>query len=225
MILDIEIYQQRLEALEIDKEELVHEFYQMKNQHLIYQKDFRDVLNHPTYALPFLQPGRLIKISQKIGKQENETDFGWGIIVNFQKTFKKSKDGDLTAIGNEGPVYVLDVLLHCAPGTEAQNLPPNPSQKGEKGDLIVVPCSLQSINGLSSVRVYIPKEIKSQESRKQLLKTLFEVEKRFADKVPLLDPIKDMGIKDDAFLKLVQVFCIHSENRSFGKKNRNMRHR
>jgi ATP-dependent RNA helicase DOB1 len=41
--------------------------------------DFREVITHPTYALPFLQPGRLVKV-----KYQN-LDFGWGVVVNFEK--------------------------------------------------------------------------------------------------------------------------------------------
>jgi len=41
--------------------------------------DFRDVITHPNYCLPFLQPGRLLKVKwQKL-------DFGWGVIINYQK--------------------------------------------------------------------------------------------------------------------------------------------
>jgi len=41
--------------------------------------DFRDVITHPNYCLSFLQPGRLLKVKwQKL-------DFGWGVIINYQK--------------------------------------------------------------------------------------------------------------------------------------------
>ena len=41
--------------------------------------DFREVITHPTYSLPFLNNGRLVKV-----KHQN-LDFGWGVVVNFQK--------------------------------------------------------------------------------------------------------------------------------------------
>lgn len=43
------------------------------------KQDFRDVITHPTYSLPFLQPGRLVKIKYQ------DLDFGWGVIINYQK--------------------------------------------------------------------------------------------------------------------------------------------
>jgi len=41
--------------------------------------DFREVVTHPTYSLPFLQGGRLVTVKYKT------LDFGWGVIINFQK--------------------------------------------------------------------------------------------------------------------------------------------
>ena len=41
--------------------------------------DFREIVTHPTYSLPFLQAGRLVKV------RHGKLDFGWGVIVNYQK--------------------------------------------------------------------------------------------------------------------------------------------
>ena len=41
--------------------------------------DFREIVTHPTYSLPFLQPGRLVKVNYE------KLDFGWGVVINFQK--------------------------------------------------------------------------------------------------------------------------------------------
>jgi ATP-dependent RNA helicase DOB1 len=41
--------------------------------------DFREVITHPTYALPFLQAGRLVKVEYQ------KLDFGWGVVINFEK--------------------------------------------------------------------------------------------------------------------------------------------
>ena len=41
--------------------------------------DFREVITHPTYSLPFLQTGRLVKVKYQ------KLDFGWGIVINFEK--------------------------------------------------------------------------------------------------------------------------------------------
>lgn len=41
--------------------------------------DFKDVVTHPNYSLPFLQSGRLVKVKY------DKLDFGWGVIINYQK--------------------------------------------------------------------------------------------------------------------------------------------
>ena len=200
--LEVAIYERRRDAIEIEDEASIANFYQLQKQIEVHKLVRRDILNQPTYCLPFLQPGRVVGIRQKVG--DEDLDFGWGILLNFNKTFQKAKNGVLTPV-ETGPVYVLDVLLHCLPGTDANKLSPRPALKGQSGgELLVVPCSLDAINGLSSIRVNVPKEVKSVESRKQLLKILFEIDKRFKDGVPMLDPVKDLCIKDVEFTKLVE---------------------
>jgi len=48
--------------------------------------------------------------------------------------------------------------------------------------------------------------------RLDLRKTVEEVKRRFPDGVPSLDPIKNMGIKDESFKNLVKVRPTLSSN-------------
>lgn len=63
----------------IPDEERVAEYYEFRQQLEQMSADFRDVITHPNYSLPFLQSGRLVKVKHK------ELDFGWGVILNYQK--------------------------------------------------------------------------------------------------------------------------------------------
>jgi ATP-dependent RNA helicase DOB1 len=198
---EIQILEKRLENVEIAREPLVEEYYQISTQLQIFKQDKRDVMNAPSYCLPFLQPGRLVRI-RKGNLGADSLDFGWGIIINFQKTFGKSKDGQIES-SKDGPSHVLDVMLYCAKGSEMGDC--KPFLSGSEGEMIVVPCQLDMIDGLSSVRVHTPKEVKTMDSRNQLLKILNEVKKRFKDDIPMLDPVKDMRIVDESFQKLLQV--------------------
>lgn len=63
----------------IPDEALVAEYYEYRQQLDQMAADFRDVITHPTYSLPFLQPGRLVKVKYQ------KLDFGWGVIINYQK--------------------------------------------------------------------------------------------------------------------------------------------
>jgi len=63
----------------IPDETLVSQYYDYRHQLDQLVADFREVITHPTYSLPFLQPGRLVKVKYE------KLDFGWGVIVNYQK--------------------------------------------------------------------------------------------------------------------------------------------
>ncbi|ORY36514.1 antiviral helicase [Rhizoclosmatium globosum] len=206
---DLEIYESRYEKMEIDREDEVQEYYAIRQQLDSLRQDFRDVVNHETYVVPFLNPGRLARIRlpapanviQEESLNGNDLDFGWGVIVNFHKSVKQSKD--VTVIPEIK--YIVDVLLHCNPGTEKNGIPPTPCPAGLLGDMVVVPCALSALDGLSAVRINLPKDLKSVDSRNVIRKTLKEVEKRLEkDGVPRLDPVEDMGIKDDKFKKLIR---------------------
>ena len=68
----------------------------------------------------------------------------------------------------------------------------------------VVPVLLSLLDGISTIRIYVPKDLRSAEARQGVGKNLKEVLRRFPDGVPLLDPIDDMQIDDSAFKKLIR---------------------
>lgn len=63
----------------IDDEVIVREYYELRQKLDMYAKDMRDVINHPSYCLKFMQPGRLVKV--KYGNH----DFGWGAVVAYSR--------------------------------------------------------------------------------------------------------------------------------------------
>ena len=67
------------DAIIIPDESTVAAYYDYRQQLDRMAADFREVITHPNYSLPFLQPGRLIKVKYK------DLDFGWGVVVNYQK--------------------------------------------------------------------------------------------------------------------------------------------
>lgn len=60
------------------------------------------------------------------------------------------------------------------------------------------------VNKISAVRLYMPSDLRSRDNRQSVLKSIQEVQKRFPHGLPLLDPIKDMGIKDPQLKEVVQ---------------------
>ena len=62
-----------------------------------------------------------------------------------------------------------------------------------------------TLDGMSHVRVFLPKDLRPLSERQSVYKLIQEVKQRFSDGMPLLDPIENQGIKDEAFKKLVRV--------------------
>ncbi|KAB1281377.1 Exosome RNA helicase MTR4 [Camelus dromedarius] len=163
----------------IPNEESVVIYYKIRQQLAKLGKEIEEYIHKPKYCLPFLQPGRLVKV-----KNEGD-DFGWGVVVNFSKksnvkvnlekveerqpSFYKINIYSAPNSGELDPLYVVEVLLRCSKeslknsATEAAK-PAKPDEKGE----------------------------------------MQEVQKRFPDGVPLLDPIDDMGIQDQGLKKVIQ---------------------
>ncbi|KAJ6669920.1 hypothetical protein lerEdw1_000469 [Lerista edwardsae] len=144
--------EQQYNEIDIPNEENVVIYYKIRQQLAKLGKEIEEYIHKPKYCLPFLQPGRLVKV-----KNEDE-DFGWGVVVNFSK---------------KSNVKVVPVLVHL-------------------------------LSAISSVRLYIPKDLRPLDNRQSVLKSIQEVQKRFPDGVPLLDPIDDMGIKDPGLKKVIQ---------------------
>lgn len=93
--------------------------------------------------------------------------------------------------------------------SDLAGLRPGPAGINAKdGRMEIVPVTLATIDSISSVRVQQPKELKTIEQRLDLRKTVEEVKRRFPDGIPLLDPFKSMGIKDESFKTLIKVVSL-----------------
>ncbi|THG94033.1 hypothetical protein EW026_g7353 [Hermanssonia centrifuga] len=198
--------EERKLSMNVPDEELVAEYYGYRQQLDQMQADFREVITHPNYSLPFLQPGRLVKIKYKT------LDFGWGVIVNYQKRVPP-KNRPVPEDIPPHEQYVLDVLLNCATGS---NLPKDraittatpggilPCPAGQKGVPLVVPVLLSTVDALSHLRIYLPTDLRPLPGRETAWKSVLEVHNRLPDGIPLLDPIQNMKIVDDKFGALVK---------------------
>ncbi|OAD61477.1 Superkiller viralicidic activity 2-like 2 [Eufriesea mexicana] len=176
-------------AVSIDGYNQISSYHDIREQLERLSTAFRSFLTKPEYLLPFLQPGRLVKV-----KNENDT-FDWGIIVNFKKKNPKNPT-------KENTVIIIDILLHIS--KDSSEGCPVPCCEGEEGDMEVVPVIHTLISQISSLRLYYPKDLRPSDNRKSVLKTILEVKKRFPDGPPLLNPITDMHIEDEAFKDIVK---------------------
>ncbi|XP_046900625.1 exosome RNA helicase MTR4 [Hypomesus transpacificus] len=187
--------EEQYNAIQIPNEESVVTYYKIRQQLAKLAKEIEEFIHKPKYCLPFLQPGRLVKV------KKDAADFGWGVVVNF------SKKTNVKVISPEqDTLYVVEVLVHCSKESvkNASTEAAKPAGPGEKGEMQVVPVMLHLLTSISSVRLYIPKDLRPHDNRQSMLRSIQEVQKRFPDGVPLLDPVDDMGIKDPALKKVIQ---------------------
>lgn len=198
----------RANEIQIDDEFTVKEYYDLKKQLEVYQLDVRKVITHPGHILPFLQPGRVIKV--KING-DSELDYGWGMIVSFTKRTNK-RNPSQTFTDHES--YIVTVFVYTMFVDSPVNLikPFNPqlaegirpARSNEKSRAEYIPITLDSIEKISSVRLKVPEEFKSSAAKRNLVKTMKDLPKRLPDGIPLMDPVESMKIDDQEFKLLLR---------------------
>lgn len=188
-------------AIEISNESEVAELFTWTKQLERTQFEMLNFIRKPQYALPFLHPGRLIRI-----RQVECADYGWGVLVNC----RKFTEGDVDiALGLEKgkTEYILDILLEVVCDEKSDIFRPV-SQIDDASTVRfhVLAIALEALRDISAVRVALPKDLRTQANKNTVLKTLKEVQRRFKDKggIPLLDPVADMGITEEAFREMVK---------------------
>ncbi|EPX70530.1 TRAMP complex ATP-dependent RNA helicase [Schizosaccharomyces octosporus yFS286] len=187
-------YKLEEKSIEIKDEESLKRFHELKLQLERYGRDIKHTILEPENSLPYLQPGRLAQVKIR------ETLFPWGIIVNSTKRVVPSSQRV-----NPQDMYVIDILLPLSSRStsnsnirSAQLFAPLPN---EKPVYEVIAVFLSSIENFSCLRVLLPKDLSSHESRRSTYQNVLEVQKRLNDDIPLLDPIEHMNIKEST-LKL-----------------------
>ena len=188
--------------MQIEDENTIRDYYDLRKQLDGYSRDMRDVIVHPSYSLPFMQSGRLVEV------RDGDFHFGWGAVMNFAR--RNSPKGATEQLDPQ-EAWVLDVALECADGAAIgtktfQSLPPGvrPPQPGGKTRIEVIPVLLRCVHKISHVRIFVPPDVSNDEGKAKIKRALVEVQKRFPDGLAVLDPIENMNITDDSFKKLLR---------------------
>lgn len=197
----IETLESQYKGIQIEDENLVREYHDLKKSLDSYQEDVRHIITHPSNVLPFLQGGRVIKIK----------DYGWGVVVSHQKRNNKRNP---SATFTEHQSYLVEVFVTTmfidSPVNLIKSFNPvllegiRPAKEGEKTRSEIIPVTLDSILELSNLRLYLPKDPKNSAQRKTLTKTIQEVHNRHPDGIPSLDPVENMKIDDKDFKILIR---------------------
>ena len=216
---------QQASQIELGEEhELVAQYYQMDQQLLVTRKKMMAIVRKPEHILKFLQKsGRFLDTSI-----DGEA-YGWGALVSSQKkvgTGTAGSAGKLAEETNE-PTWSLDVLLFCVDrhfdsadskgkGEDAENAsmlwrgtsrhcrPALPSDDPKLVSMRLFTVGLDSIDRISAVKLFIPSDVHPPEARKTVGFSVKEVHKRFPDGIPLLDPVKDLGVNEGEFKTLME---------------------
>ncbi|KAF9187833.1 ATP-dependent RNA helicase mtr4 [Haplosporangium sp. Z 767] len=166
-------------------------------------RDVRAAVNSPEKALPFMTSGRVLNIRIK------DQAFGWGILLRWKKMTNKQKGSGQRV--KEKPYFVLEVLLSCAPDTivtvgpdgAASNVKACPP--GEKGEILAVPVLLSDVEYIGVPLLFLQRDIReSPDARQTAYKALLQLQKRFPDGMPILDPVEDMNIRTPSFQKTIR---------------------
>ncbi|CAL5385145.1 unnamed protein product [Camellia sinensis] len=178
----------------------VAEYHKLKLDIAQLEKKMMAEITRPERVLYFLLPGRLVKV------REAGTDWGWGVVINVVKKPPAALGTLPPALSSSrGISYIVDTLLHCSIGSSENGSRPKPCppRLGEKGEMHVVPVQLPLISALSKIRISIPSDLRPVEARQSILLAIQELEKRFPQGLPKLNPVKDMGIEEPEFVELV----------------------
>ncbi|KAL7424483.1 ATP-dependent RNA helicase mtr4 [Cryptotrichosporon argae] len=195
------------DAIQIEDEDAIAEYYDLRQQLQQLEQDFKAVITHPTYILPFLQPGRMVEV------RDGDRDFGWAVVVAYNKIVNpKGRPPVVTENDPPQKGYIVDVLVRVASGSAvprdrdaAEILPPSGDDAGE---VAVIGVLLSTVQSISHIRIHLPKDLRAQNDKNTAFRAVAEVKKRFPGGLTLLDPIQNMGIKDDSFKKLVKKISV-----------------
>ena len=206
---------------------LVGEYFGMDRQLFLTQRKMMKIQRRPEHILPFVQSsGRLIDVTI------DGDNYGWGIIVRYKRKAGTGTSGSAgqAALNAEGPLHNIDVLLGCVDrhfddtsstaearreedlanlgllwrGTARHCRPVMSKENPEMVTMREFTIGLDNIDRISAVRLFVPQDTKPQEARKNIMKSLNEVQRRFPEGLPLLDPVKDLKINVGEFNKLLE---------------------
>ncbi|CAL8466224.1 g5760 [Coccomyxa elongata] len=219
------------DAVIVEGEEDVAQYAALLEQQAQAQTDMRTVLTRPRYALPFLQPGRLVSVltqpdppAAAASAAEADSDAAiertsavastsgrgggaavWAAVINFERQGKADAgEAEAKAGSKKGVRYIVDVLANCAEDTVPGHGPkrrPQLVSARSGGVAAVVPVALSELAAFSSVRIYIPKDLRPPDARTLALKAVGEVERRYPKGLPLLSAEEDMSVDDPAYRK------------------------
>ncbi|ORY03535.1 antiviral helicase [Basidiobolus meristosporus CBS 931.73] len=202
---------QEYESTQLTEPHNIAQYFEVRQKLDQYAGDLRKIMYHPVYVKKFIQKGRLVRVEYK-GRA-----LGWGCLTRAlgypQAKGKSSKEQIVDPYDfKRSSLYIVEVLIYCAAGTVI-TLDPNfcathvePCPPGENGVMIPVSLPLSALIEVSSLRIFLPKELDSKpaQGRNTVYTYLKNLESRFPDGFPLLDPVGDLNVPEQDIVHLVK---------------------
>ena len=88
--------------------------------------------------------------------------------------------------------YIIDVLIHCSERSTLNSL--IPPEAGKVAKLQVTQVFMHCFEAISSIRVFMPKDLRPAANRTTVENSVNEVIRRYGNKIPCLDPFTDMKV-------------------------------
>ncbi|CAH8497985.1 unnamed protein product [Dicrocoelium dendriticum] len=180
------------ESITLEDEDSVESYHQIRLCLSDLEKQQWHYIRRPQYIVPFLQPGRLIKVTTE------STCYGWGAVINLKKRQREDRASAPESF------YLIDCLLSPPSQkndvTDQQQDPSNPDTAEPCAE--VIPVRLDCVVGISAVRLMVPNNLLSKQARISVLNAIEKVTSRMGGVLPPLDPVEDMRITDSRFLEV-----------------------
>ena len=87
---------QEYKSIKVEDHDLIEKKQKLESQSSQIQEEIRKIVVRPENIVPFLVPGRLIKI------KSDQHDWGWGILASFSKQKITSKNKSTFDFKNKG---------------------------------------------------------------------------------------------------------------------------
>ncbi|CAG9760970.1 unnamed protein product [Ceutorhynchus assimilis] len=183
------------DAIKINNLDQIATYCNIRKELDLLSRDYRDFIIKPEYFIPFMQPGRLVKIVHE------NVHYNWGLVVNFKKqTSTKTTTIDGKRVSKPCTTIQLHVLLNIPEDKSSTK----PCGNDEKSTPEVISVDSKDVTHISEARLHCPDDVRPLPVRKALMRSIKEIERRFPEGPPILDPVESMGIKEPEFLLIIQ---------------------
>uniref|UniRef100_A0A146LDJ4 Superkiller viralicidic activity 2-like 2 n=1 Tax=Lygus hesperus TaxID=30085 RepID=A0A146LDJ4_LYGHE len=191
---DLEEVEAKINAISINHEPTLMSYQSLIDKMKELKREYLTFIHNPNNLQQFLRAGRLVNLSIPVKGKDKPIEFGWAMLLNFKQVMPKKGSN------SSEPKLTIDVLMNMDPNSTKEQ--PMPCPEDTKGKMTVISMPHTNIIELSSVVVVLPRDLRGADNMATAANAYKEVQERFKGQPPLLDPVKNMRIKDERFVDL-----------------------